>query len=212
MCRGCRRRGCWCGSCWTRGFRSPRRRCWARTETNINDTKDFRVGRSVTDANFKALVEIGHSTNQRLLEHQLHACQCAPDAATLQRVVLPSLEDGLPASGLRFGEPRTMTLLACLCSFQHLIEGLTNRTLRELIAGIIPTYTARQMTYDLRRLRRKGLIRRIPKSQRYELTDYGRRIAIFFTKTYTRILNPSLTELDPALPEDLAKRSPLARS
>jgi hypothetical protein len=30
------------------------------------------------------------------------------------------------------------------------------------------------MTYDLRRLRRKGLIRRIPRSQRYELTELGR--------------------------------------
>ncbi len=33
-------------------------------------------------------------------------------------------------------------------------------------AGLIPDYNARQMTYDLRRLRRKGLIRRIPRSQR----------------------------------------------
>jgi hypothetical protein len=65
------------------------------------------------------------------------------------------------------------------------------------------------MTYDLRR---KGLICRIPKSQRYELTDHGRRIAVFFTKTYTRILNPSLTELDPALPDEIANHSPLARA
>jgi len=34
--------------------------------------------------------------------------------------------------------------------------------LRELIAGLIPGYTARQMTYDLRRLRRKHFIQRIP--------------------------------------------------
>jgi len=183
-----------------------------RTETTINDTKDFGIGRSVTDANFKALIAVGHATNQRLLDHQLQACQCAPDATTLQRVVLPSIEDGLAAPGLRFGDPRTMTVLACLCSLQHLIEGLTNRTLRTLIAGIIPSYSARQMTYDLRRLRRKGLIRRIPKSQRYELTDHGRRIAVFFTKTYTRILNPSLAELDPALPAEIANRSPLARA
>jgi hypothetical protein len=78
--------------------------------------------------------------------------------------VLPSIEDGLPAPGLRFGEPRTMALLACLCSYQHLFAGLTNRTLRELIAGLIPSYSARQMTYDLRRLRRKGFIQRIPRS------------------------------------------------
>ena len=65
-------------------------------------------------------------------------------------------EDRLPAPGLRFGEPRTMALLACLCCYQRLFAGLTNRSLRELIAGQIPGYNARQMTYDLRRLRARG--------------------------------------------------------
>jgi len=66
------------------------------------------------------------------------------------------------------------------------------------------------MTYDLRRLRRKGFIQRIPRTQRYELTGEGRRLAIFFTKTYTRIVNPSLAELDPHLPNEIASRTPLA--
>jgi hypothetical protein len=184
-----------------------------RTETTINDTRDFRIGRRVTPENWEALINIGHDINQRLLDHQLDACACAPDATTLERVVLPSHNhDGLPAPGLRFGDPRTMALLACLCSFQHLFAGLTNRSLRELIAGIIPGYTARQMTYDLRRLRRKGFIQRIPRTHRYQLTREGRRLAVFFTKTYTRILNPALVELDPALPAEIAKRSPLAVS
>jgi hypothetical protein len=59
------------------------------------------------------------------------------------------------------------------------------------------------MTYDLRRLRRKGLIRRVPGSQRYQLTADGRRLAVFLTKTYARIVCPSLSELDPALPEPM---------
>jgi hypothetical protein len=105
-----------------------------------------------------------------------------------------------------------MVLLACLCSYQHLFTGLTNRSLRELIAGLIPGYGPRQMTYDLRRLRRKGFIQRIPRTQRYELTREGRRLAVFFSKTYTRILNPSLAELDPALPSEIAHRSPIASS
>ena len=126
--------------------------------------------------------------------------------------MLPSIEDGLPAPGLRFGEPRTMALLACLCCFQHLFAGLTNRSLRELIAGLIPGYSARQMTYDLRRLRRKRFIQRIPRTQRYELTSEGRRLAVFLTKTYTRIVNPSLAELDPTLPPDIADRAPLAKT
>jgi hypothetical protein len=105
-----------------------------------------------------------------------------------------------------------MALLACLCSYQHLFAGLTNKTLRELINVLIPAYGPRQMTYDLRRLRRKGFIHRIPHSQRYELTADGRKLAVFFTKTYTRILNPALAELDPALPAEIADRSPIARA
>jgi hypothetical protein len=183
-----------------------------RTETTVNDTRDFGIGRLLTDANWDALIDIGHQINQRLLAHQLDACQCAPDATLLERVVLPSTHDGLPAPGLRFGEPRTMALLACLCSYQHLCAGLTNKTLRELINGLIPDYGPRQMTYDLRRLRRKGFIQRTPRTQRYQLTNEGRRLAVFFTKTYTRILNPSLAELDPTLPTEIAARAPLASS
>ena len=60
------------------------------------------------------------------------------------RVMLPSAENGLSASGLRFGEPLTMALLACLSCFQHLFAGLTSRSLRELIVGLIPGYGPRQ--------------------------------------------------------------------
>ena len=183
-----------------------------RTETTVNDTRDFGIGRRVTSENWDALLQIGHQINQRLLTAQLEACSCAPDATTLERVVLPSNNDGLPAPGLRFGEPRTMALLACVCSYTHLFTGLTNRSLRELIAGLIPGYNARQMTYDLRRLRRKGFIQRIPRTQRYQLTSEGYRLAVFFTKTYTRIVNPTLAELDPTLPAELATRTAIART
>ena len=65
-----------------------------RTETTVNDTHDFGIGRRLTDENWNALLSIGHRINERLLEHQLDACQCAPDATTLERVVLPSTHDG----------------------------------------------------------------------------------------------------------------------
>lgn len=73
-------------------------------------------------------------------------------------------------------------------------------------------YGARQATYDLRRLLRKGLIARIPETFRYQLTPLGREIAVFFTKTYSRVLTPGLALLDPAIPPEVAKRSPLALS
>ena len=68
------------------------------------------------------------------------------------------------------------------------------------------------MTYDLRRLRRNGFLTRTPGSQRYQLTAEGRRLAVFFAKTYSRVITPSLAELDPTLPSEIAERSPLARS
>jgi hypothetical protein len=182
-----------------------------RTETTINDPYDFGVKRTLTAETFKQLRSIGDQTNNRLLDAQLQACNCAPDPTVLQRIVSPSIEDGQPAPALRFADPRVMALLACLCSFQHLFAGLMNRTLRPMIAELIPGYSTGQMTYDLRRLRRKGLIQRIPRSQRYELTELGRMIAVFFTKTYVRILNPCLAELDPHLPNDIANHSDLAR-
>src|SRR5215207_8644981 len=49
-----------------------------RTETTVNDTYDFGVGRLVTQANWDALLQIGHEINERLLDAQLQACACAP--------------------------------------------------------------------------------------------------------------------------------------
>ena len=151
--------------------------------------------------------------NERLLDAQLEACACAPDATTLERVVLPSrTDDDLPAPALRFGDPRVQALLAAVCAFPHLLDGLSNKSLHPLVAARLPGYTPRQMTYDLRRLRRNGFVTRIDRSNRYRLTHEGRRLAVFFAKTYARLVTPSLAELDPALPAAIATRSPLARS
>ena len=128
------------------------------------------------------------------------------------RVTRPSqTADGLSAPGLRFGDPRAMALLAAIVGFGHLIAGFTNRGLRDRMSALLDApYTSRQATYDLRRLKRKGLIRRLPGRQRYELTPLGRRVAVLFVKTYGRVLTPGLIELDPALPVELAHGSPLA--
>jgi predicted MarR family transcription regulator len=73
-----------------------------------------------------------------------------------------------------------------------------------LIAGLLGSdYRSNQMTYDLRRLRLNGLIRRIPRSNRYMLTDDGIRITIFYTKIYNRMLIPLTAANQPQAPPDL---------
>jgi hypothetical protein len=184
-----------------------------RTETTINDTYDFGVGRLVKEENFRALRAVGEAANHRLVELESSSEACAPDADTLQRVVLPSVHDGLPAPALRFGDPRVASLLGALVCFGNLVAGFTNATLRELVAGLLgQPYSARQMTYDLRRLRRKGFIVRDDGTRRYRLTPEGRRLALFLTKVYARILTPGLAHIDPRLPSGAALRTPLGRA
>ena len=84
--------------------------------------------------------------------------------------------------------------------FTHLPRGFRNRDLRPQVEALLGRpYTTAQMTYDLRRLRLKGLIHRIPKTHRYTATSYGLKVAFFYSKLYLRILRPKWNAL---LPDD----------
>ena len=183
-----------------------------RTETVIGDTRDFGIGRRVTSANWRALREVGDHANQRLCDAQAADARPAPDVATLTQVTRPSTTpDGQHAPALRFADPRVMAALAAIVGFSHLLTGFDNKTLTALMAALLDApYTSRQATYDLRRLRRKGIIERIEHTHRYRLTPRVRAVAVLFTKAYGRVLGLGLATLDPGLPDKLSKRSPLA--
>jgi len=183
-----------------------------RTETVICNTRDFGIGRRVCADNWRALRAVGDSANQRLCDAQAADAAPAPDVVTLSQVTRPTkTSDGLHAPALSFGDPRVMALLAALVGFSHVLVGFQNCQLVSLVASLLDQpYGHRQATYDLRRLRRKGLIYRDPNSQRYQLTPVGRAVAVLFLKAYGRVLSPGLAILDPALPAEIAARTPLA--
>jgi hypothetical protein len=169
-----------------------------RTETTINDPRDFGIGRRLS--HLAELRVIGREANRRLLDAQRMSQNCAPNYDVFQQVILPSNTDGQRTPGLRFGDPRVMALFSSLCQFCHLPDGFTNASLRTLVAAHLsqPDYTSHQMTYDLRRLRRKGFIQRLPDSHHYIVTPAGRRMAFFFAKSFSRILQTGLQQLEPA--------------
>lgn len=185
-----------------------------RTETVIADTRDFGIGRRVCTENWRALRSVGENANRRLCDAQAQDARPAPDVVTLAQVTRPSTTaDGLHAPALCFGDPRVMAILCALLLFCHLVAGFRNRDLVALVSSLLERpYSARQATYDLRRLRRKGLILRSPQSHCYRLTSLGRRVAVLFTKAHGRVLAPGLALLDPVLPPDIAARSPLGRA
>jgi hypothetical protein len=172
-----------------------------RVETTINNNADFGVKKTVNADNYDALRTIGQATNARFLEAVGEHAAPPPDTATLEQVVMPSVHDGLRAPGLRFGEPRARALLASIVAFCHIIGGLTNSGLVTTMRSLYdPAYTTRQATYDLRRLRRKGFIVRIPGRHAYQLTAPGRALATTMTQLYNRVLLPGvsgLADMDP---------------
>lgn len=165
-----------------------------RTETTINDTKDFDIGRRLK--NLSALREVGFEANRRLLDVQRISHDCTIGEQAFDQIQRPVLVAHQRAPALRFGDPRVMALFSALLLFRLLPRGFTNRRLREETASIlgldVAAASAGRMTYDLRRLRLHGLIERIPESRRYRVTDLGFRAALFLTRSYARLIRPGL--------------------
>lgn len=167
-----------------------------RTETTINNPKDFYVNKGVD--NLPHLRDLGHQVNRKLLEVERVSHQCVLTQDALDRLQCPTVEAGQRASALRFGDPRVMALLQALAGFTHVPRGFRNRDLRPQVEALLGRpYSTAQMTYDLRRLRLKGLIHRVPATHRYTATSYGLKVAFFYSKLYLRILRPEWNALLP---------------
>ena len=164
-----------------------------RTETTINDTYDFEIGRALH--NLPALREIGFAANRRLLRVESLSHDCLIGEDRLHTVTSPILVDQQRAAGLRFGDRRVHALMHALCLFALAPTGFRHREFRAHVAqlqGRHPaTYPAGSMTYDLRRLRLHGLIERVPRSHRYRITEAGAQVAMFYARLYTRALRPA---------------------
>jgi len=167
-----------------------------RTETTINNPNDFYVNKGI--ANLSHLRDLGHQVNRKLLEVERVSHQCVLTQDALDRLQSPTVEADQRVSALRFGDPRVMALLQAIAGFTHLPRGFRNRDLRPLVEALLGRpYTRTQMTYDLRRLRLKGVIHRIPTTHRYTATTYGLKVAFFYSKLYLRILRPQWNALLP---------------
>jgi len=173
-----------------------------RTETTINDTRDFAIGKRLK--NLPQLRKVGFAANRRLLSVQRISHDPSIGEDAFANVQQPTTVQGQRAAGLRFGEPRAMALLAAISAYRLLPQGFSNRELREYVApllGIPPEQYGRgKMTYDLRRLRLHGLVKRIPKTHRYRVTDHGFRTATFLSRVHGRIVRTGLAAAHEPVP------------
>ena len=149
----------------------------------VNNTRDFGIGRRLE--NLPALREAAFAANRRLLSVQQIDRDPTIGQDAFDEMTRPLVVDGQRASGLRFGDPAVLAVMTALLMFCFLPEGFSNRILRETITQMLvrslDEITPSQLTYQLRRLRLRGLNHRISQTHRYQLTETGLRTALFYT-------------------------------
>jgi DNA-binding PadR family transcriptional regulator len=166
-----------------------------RTELTVNNTRDFGIGKALH--NLPALREVAFAANRRLLHVQKLSHDPMLGDEEFQSLTSPQEVDGQRVSGLKFADPLVLAVLTALLMFRFLPRGFRNGDLRrdvsQLLARPAHDLSPGQMTYQLRRLRLRGLIKRIPGTQRYEVTDSGQRMALFWLGSLSQTIRPLAT-------------------
>jgi hypothetical protein len=167
-----------------------------RVETVVNKPADLGVLARLE--HLPELIAKARQVNQRLLMIERAGQSCAIGSALFERIHQPYNQEGQRTGALRFGDSRAMALAGALSYTLQAITGFTNKSLRGLVAEHLGrAYSQGQMSYDLRRLRLHGLIQRLPRSNTYQLTSDGIRVAVFYTKLQNRLLRPLLDANQP---------------
>lgn len=170
-----------------------------RTETTINDSRDFDIRKGLS--HLSALRKVGFQANRRLLDVQRISHDCAIGEAAFAGVSRPVMVDGQRAAALRFADPVVQALFSALIGFRLVPDGWRQHDLRAPLAALLGLppegVSAGRMTYHLRRLRLHGLIERVPRTHRYQVTAHGLRIALFFTRVHARLFRPGLAAVMP---------------
>jgi hypothetical protein len=174
-----------------------------RIETVINSPTDLRIGRRI--ACLTELQDAARAINARLLDTERAGQGCVLANPVFERIAHPTVDAaGRRATAMRFGDSRVQALASAMCVTLPAVTGITNRSLRALMTGLLGRpYTMTQASYDLARLRRNGLITRRPNANTYDLTPDGLKFAIFYTKVHDRVLTPLFAAGQPQAPPRL---------
>ena len=176
-----------------------------RVEMTINDPKEFKVYKDVhhqdgtiskrwvpmgkSIANLYRYAEISKAANKRFLD----SLQDIVPAGSIEREINGVCEKktvrGKTVTGYNVWSKETMQLFEAISDGKYLIRGFTNKDIRDVLYPKNPSEKKirGKMSRTLSKLRAHGLIRKIPHSRKYFVTDKGRRVmgALIETKRKT---------------------------
>ena len=161
-----------------------------RIETVINAPGDLGCHRRLH--HLDELQARARAINARLLQTERAGQACVLANPVFERIAHPSVDaDGRRAPRHAIWRLSVQALAGALCVTLCTVTGITNRSLRALMTGLLGApYSMAQASYDLARLRRNGLITRRPHANTYDLTPDGLAFAIFYTKVHQNGSSP----------------------
>src|ERR1700682_1798172 len=107
-----------------------------RIETVINDPGDLGCLRRLH--NLDELQARAGAVNRRLLDTERVGQGCVLASPAFERIARPTrTEDGRRAPALRFGDPRVHALAGAMCTSVLAVTGITNKSLRALMTGLL---------------------------------------------------------------------------
>ncbi len=187
-----------------------------RVETTINQPRGFKSFRHPDDdsrrparwlpmrkgvADLHRRADVSQKANERYLDHLSSAASEATVHETLARVCQRRTRNGRGVRALNPWREEDHRLFAFLSQGQWALDGFRHRDLSAWLDPAPADLSAsdrRKRTGRVSRrlllLRSHGLIRRVPKTYRYQLTDKGREIAALVT-TASAVQNKDLMEL-----------------
>ena len=180
-----------------------------RVEMTINDPREFKVYKDVRHqdgtvskrwvpmgkaiSNLYRYAEVSKAANRRFLDSLQGIVPAGSIEREINEVCGKKTVRGKTVTGYNVWSKETMQLFETISDGKYLIRGFTNKDIRAILYPKIHTEkkVRGKMSRTLSKLRAHGLIRKIPHSRKYLVTDKGRRImgALIETK---RKLYPDL--------------------
>ena len=175
-----------------------------RIETTINNPSVFKVygtvrhrdgteskqwkpmGKSIS--NLYRYAEIAKASNMRYIDALENVVPVKSVQVEIQKICGRKKENGKTFTGFNVWEKDTLALFRAISDGKYLLSGFTNKTICQvLFSSSSKDKKARnKLTRLLKKLRVHGLIRKIPHSHRYQISNKGRRIICSLLEMYEK--------------------------
>ena len=165
-----------------------------RIEATVHNTRALDCGRSLEK--FTQIVERLKSILERFIAALSCIDACFISDETLEQLPAPSQVGKTIVGGIDFNKSRMRRVAEAVLSLAASPTGFTASQLAERVRSLSQQtpaeYHARQAAYDVKKLRAKQFVRRIPKRQRYEATPAGLKAMTALIVLREKVIKPLL--------------------